>query len=108
MINMNLKKYEKFRKNFGYKPVEWLDFSIREHNFCRNHQIRYIDQLIDADINLRYRGFGLKKNFRFLTATLKRKLGSKLPPAEPVALIRHKWPATSCGKPLRNASHRVF
>ena len=33
---------------------------------------------------------------------------SKLPPAEPVALIRHKWPATSCGKPLRNASHRVF
>lgn len=32
----------------------------------------------------------------------------KLPPAEPVALIRHKWPATSCGKPLRNASHRVF
>lgn len=72
---MNLKKYEKLRKKFGYKPVEWLDFSIREHNFCRNHQIRYIDQLIDADINLRYRGFGLKKNFRFLTATLKRKLG---------------------------------
>ena len=33
---------------------------------------------------------------------------SKLPPAEPVALIRHKWPATSCGKPLRNASHRDF
>ena len=33
---------------------------------------------------------------------------SKLPPAEPVALIRHKWSATSCGKPLRNASHRDF
>ena len=30
---------------------------------------------------------------------------SKLPPAEPVALIHHKWPATSSGKPQYNASH---
>ena len=30
---------------------------------------------------------------------------SKLPPAEPMALIRHKWPATSSGKPQYNASH---
>ena len=35
-------------------------------------------------------------------------LYSKLPPAEPVALIRHKWPATNCGKPRSNASHRNF
>ena len=33
---------------------------------------------------------------------------SKLPPAEPVALVRHKWLATNCGKPRSNASHRNF
>ena len=33
---------------------------------------------------------------------------SKLPPAEPVSLVRHKWLATNCGKPRSNASHRNF
>ena len=33
---------------------------------------------------------------------------SKLPPAEPVALIRHKWPATNCGKPRSSAFHLSF
>ena len=33
---------------------------------------------------------------------------SKLPPAEPVALVRHKWLATNCGKPRSNASHSNF
>lgn len=72
---MNLKKYEKFRKKFGYKPVEWLDFSIREHNFCRNHRIEYVLQLIDANLVHNIRGFGVMKVFRLLTATLKRKIG---------------------------------
>ena len=75
MINMNLKKYEKFRKKFGYKPVEWLDFSVREHNFCRNHRIEYVLQLIDANLAYNIRGFGVMKVFRLLTATLKRKIG---------------------------------
>ena len=35
-------------------------------------------------------------------------LSSKLPPAEPVALIRHKWPATNCGKPRSSAFHLSF
>lgn len=75
MMNMNLKKYEKLRKKIGYKPVEWLDFSVREHNFCRNHRIEYVLQLIDANLVHNIRGFGVMKVFRLLTATLKRKTG---------------------------------
>ena len=48
------------------------------------------------------------QNVTLLDGTTAKIGKSKLPPAEPVALIRHKWPATSCGKPLRNASHRDF
>ena len=48
------------------------------------------------------------QNVTLLDGTTAKIGKSKLPPAEPVALIRHKWPATSCDKPLRNASHRDF
>lgn len=75
MMNMDLKKYEKFRKKFGYKPVEWLDFSVREHNFCKNHRIEYIYQLIDINLVHNIRGFGVMKVFRLLVDTLKRKTG---------------------------------
>ena len=72
---MNLKKYEKLRKKFGSKPVEWLDFSVREYNFCKNHRIECIHQLIDTNLVHNIRGFSVKKVFRLLTATLKRKIG---------------------------------
>ena len=73
MINMNLKKYEKLRKKFGSKPVEWLDFSVREYNFCRNRRIEFIYQLIDTNLIHSIRGFAVMKVFRLLTATLKKK-----------------------------------
>lgn len=72
---MNLKKYEKLRKKFESKPVEWLDFSVREYNFCRSRRIKFIYQLIDTNLVHNTRGFGVMKVFRFLTATLKRKIG---------------------------------
>ena len=72
---MNLKKYEKLRKKFESKPVEWLDFSVREYNFCRSRRIKFIYQLIDTNLVHNTRGFGVMKGFRFLTATLKRKIG---------------------------------
>ena len=50
MITMNLKKYEKLRKKFESKPVEWLDFSVREYNFCRSRRIKFIYQLIDTNL----------------------------------------------------------
>ena len=70
---MNLKKYEKLRKKFGSKPVEWLDFSVREYNFCKNHRIECIFQLIDTNLVHSIRGFAVIKVFRLLTATLKKK-----------------------------------
>ena len=75
MINMNLKKYEKLRKKIEYQPVEWLDFSVREYNFCRNRRIEFIYQLIDTNLVHNIRGFAVMKVFRLLTATLKRKIG---------------------------------
>lgn len=75
MINMNLKKYEKLRKKIEYQPVEWLDFSVREYNFCKNHRIECIHQLIDTNLVHNIRGFSVMKVFRLLTATLKRKIG---------------------------------
>ena len=75
MKNKNLKKYEKLRKKFGSKPVEWLDFSVREYNFCKNHRIECIHQLIDTNLVHNIRGFSVMKVFRLLTATLKRKIG---------------------------------
>ena len=75
MKNKNLKKYEKLRMKFGSKPVEWLDFSVREYNFCKNHRIECIHQLIDTNLVHNIRGFSVKKVFRLLTATLKRKIG---------------------------------
>ena len=72
---MNLKKYEKLRKKFESKPVEWLDFSVREYNFCRNRRIEFIYQLIDTNLVHNIRGFAVMKVFRLLTATLKRKIG---------------------------------
>ena len=72
---MNLKKYEKLRKKFGFKPVEWLDFSVREYNFCRNRRIEFIFQLIDTNLVHNIRGFAVMKVFRLLTATLKKKTG---------------------------------
>ena len=75
MINMNLKKYEKLRKKIEYQPVEWLDFSVREYNFCKNHRIECIHQLIDTNLVHNIRGSSVMKVFRLLTATLKRKIG---------------------------------
>ena len=72
---MNLKKYEKLRKKIGSKPVEWLDLSVREYNFCRNRRIEFIYQLIDTNLIHSIRGFAVMKVFRLLTATLKRKIG---------------------------------
>ena len=72
---MNLKKYEKLRKKIEYQPVEWLDFSVREYNFCKNHRIECIHQLIDTNLVHNIRGFAVMKVFRLLTATLKRKIG---------------------------------
>lgn len=72
---MNLKKYDKLRKKFEYKPVEWLEFSVREHNFCRNRQIEYVYQLIDTNLLYNIRGFSVMKVFRLFIATLKRKTG---------------------------------
>ena len=72
---MNLKKYQKLRKKFGFKPVQWLDFSVREYNFCRNRRIEFIYQLIDTNLIHSIRGFSVMKVFRLLSATLKRKMG---------------------------------
>lgn len=72
---MNLKKYDKLRKKFEYKPVEWLEFTVREANFCKYHQIEYIFQLIDTNLVHNIRGFSVMKVFRLFIATLKRKTG---------------------------------
>ena len=65
------------------------------------HKYSY-ENMID---NRKYENFIFFGNL--YSETLDKKL-SKLPPAEPVALVRHKWLATNCGKPRSNASHRNF
>ncbi|MDO4507406.1 MAG: hypothetical protein Q4B64_10725 [Spirochaetales bacterium] len=70
---MNLKKYKKLREKIAQKPVDWLEGSVRIQNFCRNHHIEYIFQLIDTDIfQETRRSF---KNYRLIEARLKEKTG---------------------------------
>lgn len=73
-ITMNLKKYEKLRKKFGSKPVGWLDGNVLIQNFCKNHQIKYVYQMIDTDLIYTTHLVFVLKVFLEIISALKKKL----------------------------------
>ena len=74
MKKMNLKKYEKLRKRFENKPIEWLELYIRPYNICKNNHVSYLYQLIDRPIE-KIHSHNNAKIFPPIVNSLKEKTG---------------------------------